>query len=82
MKAFRDLYTIIDAKYTSSSVSTSFGKRIKPGSDEHHAISNFTLNNYAYNINPNIEGEFVFLDDSERKRFSVYDHEYLIRNHA
>ena len=78
MKAFRDLYTIIDAKHTHSTVLTSFGKRIKPGNDEHHAISNFTLNNYAYNINPNIEGEFIFLDNSERKRFASFDHEYLI----
>ena len=25
-----------------------------------------------------MEGEYIFLDDDERKRFSVYDHEYLI----
>ena len=78
MRAFQDLYTIIDAKHTTSTVSTSFGKRIKPGSEAHHGIDKFTLNNYAYNINPNLEGEFIFLDESERRRFALNDHEYLI----
>jgi hypothetical protein len=59
-------------------VSTSFGKRIKPGSEAHHGISNFTTDNYAYNINPNLEGEFIFLDEEERRRFALNDHEYLI----
>ena len=78
MRAFRDLYTIIDSKHTTSTVSTSFGKRIKTGSEEHHGIDNFTINNYAYNINANIEAEFLFLDEEERRRFALNDHEYLI----
>ena len=75
MKKFQDLYTIIDTKYTGDS--NSFNKRIKPGNEDHHQINNFT-NNFSYNIKPNIEGEYIFLDDDERKRFAVYDHEYLI----
>lgn len=75
MKKFQDLYTIIDANYTESS--SSFGKRIKPNSEEHHKIETFTQN-YLMNIKPNVEGEFVFLDDDERKRFAIYDHELLI----
>jgi hypothetical protein len=75
MKKFQDLYTIIDTKYTGES--NSFNKRIKPGNEDHHQINNFT-NNFSYNIKPNIEGEYIFLDDDERKRFAVYDHEYLI----
>jgi len=75
MKKFRDLYTILDAKYTSTS--NSFNKRIKPSSDDYHNIDYFT-NNYTLNIKPNLEGEYIFLDDEERKRFAIYDHEYLI----
>ena len=75
MKKFQDLYTIIDAKYSENS--NSFNKRIKPSSDDHHQIDNFT-NSYNYNIKPNVEGEYIFLDEDERKRFAVYDHEYLI----
>ena len=75
MKKFQDLYTIIDTNYTEGS--NSFNKRIKPGSEDHHQINNFT-NNFSYNIKPNIEGDYIFLDDSERKRFAAYDHEYLI----
>ena len=75
MKKFQDLYTIIDTKYTENS--KSFNKRIKPGSEDHHQINNFT-NNFNYNIKPNVEGEYIFLDKDERERFAKYDHEYLI----
>ena len=75
MKQFKDLYTIIDSKYDSSS--NSFNKRIKPSSETHHNIDNFTID-FNLNINPNVEGEYIFLDDDERKRFAMYDHEYLI----
>jgi hypothetical protein len=77
MKKFHDLYTIIDAKYTESS--NSFNKRIKPSSESHHSMDNFT-NSYSYNINPNVEGEYIFLDENERKRFAAFDHEYLIEH--
>ncbi len=83
MKKFQDLYTIIDTKYasaTNNDNNISFKKRIKPGSESHHAMSNFT-NNYNYNINPNIEGEYIFLDNEERKRFAINDHEFLITQH-
>ena len=75
MKKFQDLYTIIDTLHTTSS--NSYNKRIKPGSASHHSMDNFT-NDFSYNIKPNVEGEYIFLGDEERKRFAVYDHEYLI----
>ena len=76
MKKFQDLYTIKDTLYTSTS--KSYNKRIKPGSEPHHSIDNFTNDFISYNIKPNVEGEYIFLGDEERKRFAVYDHEYLI----
>jgi hypothetical protein len=75
MKKFQDLYTIIDTNYTDGS--NSFNKRIKPESEDHHQINNFT-NDFSYNIKPNLEGEYIFLDEEERQRFAAYDHEYLI----
>ena len=74
MRKFLELYTVIDSKYSASS--NSFGKRVKPNSNSEFGIDNFT-NNYAFNIRPNIEGEYIFLDDEERKRFAIHDHEYL-----
>ena len=74
LKAFKDLYTIIDCD---SSNTNSFGKRIKPGSDTEQKIENFT-NNYDLNINPKLEAEYIFLDEEERNRFALHDHEYLI----
>ena len=76
MKKFQDLYTIIDTLYTESS--NSYNKRIKPGSSGHHSIDNFTNDFSSYNIKPNVEGEYIFLGEEERKRFAVFDHEYLI----
>ena len=29
-------------------------------------------------INPKLEAEYIFLDEEERRRFAVHDHEYLI----
>ena len=75
MRKFLELYTVIDAKYTSI-ISSSFGKRIKPNTEDEYHISNFT-NDFTFNIKPNVEGEYIFLDDDERKRFALYDHEYL-----
>ena len=40
-------------------------------------MDNFT-NDFTYNIKPNVEGEYIFLDDEERRRFAVFDHELLI----
>ena len=40
-------------------------------------MSNFT-DSYSFNINPQLEGEFIFLDEEERRRFAVNDHDYLI----
>ena len=81
MKPFRDLYTIRDVNNgninSDTSVDTSFAKRIKPTTNSIYAMSNFT-DNYIYNINPRMEAEFVFLDDDERRRFAVNDHDYLI----
>lgn len=75
MKPFKDLYTFIDPKFETNS--KSFKRRIKPSSESHHSISNFT-SNYSYNIRPNVEGEYIFLDDEERRRFALNDQEYLI----
>lgn len=81
MKPFKDLYTIKDVNSgnidTDTSVDTSFGKRIKPSNNSIYAMSNFT-SNYSYNINPRMEAEYIFLDDEERRRFAVNDHDYLI----
>ena len=74
LKAFKDLYTIIDVN---SANVNSFGKRIKPSSETYQKIEQFT-NNYNLNINPKIEAEYIFLDEEERTRFALYDHEYLI----
>ena len=75
MKAFKDLYTIIDV--VSGNAGTSFGKRIKPTDTDAYLMSNFT-DSYSFNINPQLEGEFIFLDEEERRRFAVNDHDYLI----
>ena len=75
MKPFRDLYTILDINH--SNESTSLGKRIKPDDNALNQMSNFT-SNYSYNINPKLEGEFIFLDDEERRRFALNDHDYLM----
>ena len=76
LRAFRDLYTIIDVN---SGNINSFGKRIKPGiSDEYQKIQQFTNKEYKMNINPKLECEYIFLDEEERTRFSQYQHEYLI----
>ena len=81
MKPFKDLYTIKDVNNgnidTDTTVDTSFGKRIKPDSNSINAITNFAPN-YSYNINPKMEAEYVFLDDDERRRFAINDHDYLI----
>ena len=77
-KKFRDLFTIIDPKYIENS--ESFNKRIKPTTNEYHDMTNFT-SNFIYNIKPNIEGEYIFLDDDERNRFAINDHEMLITQH-
>lgn len=68
MKAFKDLYTVLDP---------SSGKRVKPTSDSTYNMSNFA-ENYLYDINPKLEGEFIFLDEEERRRFALNDHDYLI----
>ena len=81
MKPFKDLYTLRDVNSgninSDTSVDTSFGKRIKPDSNSINAITNFAPN-YSYNINPKMEAEYVFLDEDERRRFAVNDHDYLI----
>jgi hypothetical protein len=75
MKPFKDLYTIIDNN--SSNVATSYGKRIKPSNNTRYTMNNFTQS-YNFNINPILEGEFIFLDEDERRRFAQNDHDYLI----
>jgi hypothetical protein len=81
MKAFKDLYTIIDVDSSNissdTSVDTSFGKRIKPTNDTVYDMDNFA-DNYVFNINPRLEGEYIFLSEEERRRFAVNDHDYLI----
>jgi hypothetical protein len=74
LKAFNELYTIKDVN---SANTNSFGKRIKPGAESYQNIDQFT-NNYNLNINPKLEAEYIFLDEEERTRFALYDHEYLI----
>jgi len=81
MKAFKDLYTTLDVNTgninTDVSVDTSFGKRVKPTDNAVYQMSNFT-SDYTFDINPRLEGEYIFLDDEERRRFAMNDHDYLI----
>ena len=57
---------------------TPIGKRIKPTDTSVYNMTNFT-SNYNFNISPKLEGEYIFLDDEERRRFAVNDHDYLIK---
>ena len=75
MKPFRDLYTIIDIDHSNSA--NSLEKRIKPSDASIYNMSNFA-DNFTFNLNPKLEGEYIFLDDEERRRFAVNDHDYLI----
>jgi len=75
MKPFKDLYTIVDVNV--SNADTSYGKRIKPVDNNLYTMNNFT-NSYSFNINPILEGEYIFLDQDERRRFAQNDHDYLV----
>lgn len=71
MKPFKDLYTVLHVSGSND------GKRRAPSDDNTYDMSNFTQN-YNLNINPKLEGEFIFLDEDERRRFALNDHDYLI----
>ena len=78
-RSLNELYTIID--YTGDGGT---GYRIKPKNELKYYIGNFlslqkpvTPKNDLY-FNPRLEINNVFLDNEERKRFSLASHEYLI----
>jgi hypothetical protein len=89
-----DLYTVIDVN-TSNSAS-SFEKRVKcnTSNDSTLGIQNFILDtsivstdgsNRILNnldLDMSLELDYVFLDDSDRSRFGLYGHEYLIEHHT
>lgn len=52
--------------------------RIKP--EEEDTINTF-LDTDSLNMDLKLEGTFVFLDDDERKRFAINNHEYLIEEY-
>jgi len=86
-----ELYTALEVL----SSETSFGKRVKPSTQNEArlGIEQFVIDtNYVsisggtrsfknFDINLQLENTYVFLDDTERKRFSVYEREYLITQH-
>jgi len=93
LRKINDLYNILDALNTSAS----HDLRIKPSSSlEYTRIHNFladtayvndttaavgsrSLKNFG--INTEFEFDYIFLDEAERKRFALYEHEYLITQH-
>ena len=86
-----DLYTVIEV----DSEKTAFGKRVIPNPDNQLrcGIEQFVIDSNIVNINGStrtlknfnidlqLESTFVFLDEDERKRFAVYEHEYLVTQH-
>tara|TARA_B100000989_G_C19522550_1_gene464989 strand:+ start:401 stop:2017 length:1617 start_codon:yes stop_codon:yes gene_type:complete len=86
-----DLYTVLEV----DSTNTAFGKRVKATSQNESrlGIENFIIDSSFvsvsggsrsltnFDINLQLENTYVFLDDAERKRFAVYEHEYLITQH-
>ena len=74
LRPFEELYTIVD---------TDTNRKRPLSSVPNHNIgyytshdSNTSVNNY--DINPNLEIEYIFLDRDERKRFALVEHQYLI----
>lgn len=88
MRPIRDLYTIIETDADQDN----FGYRIKPdASISAHRIENFltstdlastnsdgTRSLITFDIDPELEINYIFLDKEERKRFAGTEHEYLI----
>lgn len=88
LRPIKDLYTIIETDASQEN----FGYRVKPDpSISAHLIANFLSNNdlaatnsdgsrslIKFDINPELEVFYIFLDKEERKRFAAVEHEYLI----
>tara|TARA_Y100000590_G_scaffold470766_1_gene669732 strand:+ start:13997 stop:15610 length:1614 start_codon:yes stop_codon:yes gene_type:complete len=88
-----DLYTVIDVN---TSNTNSFGKRVKcnTSNDSTLGIQNFILDTSIVStdgstrtltnldLDMSLELDYVFLDDSDRSRFCLYAHEYLIEHHT
>jgi hypothetical protein len=86
-----DLYTTLEVLATDNA----FGKRVKPTSDNEArmGIEQFVIDTNIvtvdgatrtfknFDVNLQLDTTYVFLDEEERKRFSVYEHEYLITQH-
>lgn len=77
-----ELYTALEV----DSGNDAFGKRVIPSTSNEArlGIDKFVLDQSfisSRNVNLQLESTYIFLDDAERKRFSVYEHEYLITQH-
>jgi len=69
LNPIRNLYTVLD--YKDQQI-----VRVKP---ETEMINRF-IENTEFDINPFIEAEYVYLDNEERNRFAINNHEYLIED--
>ena len=74
LRPFEELYTIVD---------TDTNRKRPLSSEANHNIGYYTSHDSStsvnnYDINPNLEIEYIFLDRDERKRFALVEHQYLI----
>jgi len=72
LRPLEELYTIVDTdrkKPTTTTANHNFG--YYTSHDSQTSVS-------SYDINPNLEVEYIFLDRDERKRFALSEHQYLI----
>lgn len=73
LRALQELYTVIDVNGN--------GTRVRPYTSDHY-IGNFlggtrtTVS--SLDIYPQLEVNYIFLDEDERKQFAISSHEYLI----
>jgi hypothetical protein len=86
LKNVNKLFTVLET----DSTLTFHRKRIKPGAKSHTTLANFLIDSTMVNtsnntrslnfldIKPYVEGNYIFLDNDERKRFSRNSHNYLI----
>jgi hypothetical protein len=87
LNALTNLYTIIETNASSSN----YGYRIKPSTTiAAHGIENYVADGnivkivdgdrtlQKFDINPFLLIDYIYLDEDERRRFSVNQHEYLI----
>lgn len=87
LKGLRDLYTIMETDASR----TDYGYRIKPETSiSAHGIQNYVADGtivtsengtrtlQKFDINPFLLIDYIYLDEKERRRFALNQHEYLI----